>query len=976
MSPSSSALRGRFRRWVAAGTVLFAVNAAGIPAASAASAHASSTHVSTKSSPSTKASGATAGSKAKTASKGSKTAVRPHDALPDEPYLNGAFVPVSPSRVLDTRVGLGTGGVAARLGQNPLMLDVSGVTGNASVVPTAVVLNVTVIAPTKNTYVEVYPNGDGPTGTSNLNVTAGEVVANQVTVQVGQNGMVDFYNADGQTDLVADIAGYYTLDKAGSSYVPDGPNRVLDTRDGTGGVTGPVGAGQSVSLQVTGVDGVPAGVTAVVLNVTATEGTKNSFLSVYPVGSGVPSASSLNFAAGHNVPNLVTVQVGADGKVSFYNSSGSVQVVADLAGYFVSGGPQTGGVSDSTGPTRILDTRNGTGAAKAPIGADQSIALQVAGVGQVPGSGVTAVVLNVTAVSATKSSFLTVYPDGESTPTASNLNFAANQTVPNLVVVPLGADGKVRFFNDTGDVEVIADIFGYYQAGAKLAVSAMNWSSSTVDASAGVVTNTLTFTVTDTDPAATQTSGELEIRQRGTGADTYVGEPFYIGFNPQTVNNSDSALLVSGDAASSTYSYTFPVPEYSGAASNTWAVSLITAYDYPGNQQTVYAGSELNSLDDSFTATEQVSTVVPTYDSLANSNSPSVIYDGQDTAAEYSIEALDSQSGFSHGTITVTGPEGRTATGTIENYFDGIQQESACQDDGNTIFGNDENCQFVVYFPADEPAGTWSVTGVSLTNNAGQTQDYTGLDLAPITLTSDSVIVASGFKVSPTEVNNWNSNATFNLSMNISGAKGGVASVQTFTQGTGSFCSQPSTTPTAGSNGSFSVSMTQDELIQISTSCTIEGIEITDGAGDVSLYGSTFLQNSLGLTVTNTPDTTPPVATSVVLSVASLPQSEIGSEGNGVYLTVDTKKLLAPIDGSSSTLYSSTGAVVGSEFGGANANASGQVQIGIDIPIGLAVGTYTVGFSISDKGNLTTDYGMPGSAAAPGGTIKFTITSG
>jgi hypothetical protein len=81
--------------------------------------------------------------------------------------------------------------------------------------------------------------------------------------------------------------------------------------------------------------------------------------------------------------------------------------------------------------------------------------------------------------------------------------------VPSLVTVQVGADG---------DVEVLADIFGYYEAGSKLAVSALSWSSSTVDASAGSVANMLTFTVTDSDPAATQTSGELEIRQRAARA--------------------------------------------------------------------------------------------------------------------------------------------------------------------------------------------------------------------------------------------------------------------------------------------------------------------------------------------------------------------------------------------------------------------------------------------------------------------------
>jgi hypothetical protein len=86
--------------------------------------------------------------------------------------------------------------------------------------------------------------------------------------------------------------------------------------------------------------------------------------------------------------------------------------------------------------------------------------------------------------------------------------------MPNLVTVQVGADG---------DIEVLADIFGYYEAGSKLAVSALSWSSSTVDASAGSVANMLTFTVTDSDPAATQTSGELEIRQRGTSAGAAAG---------------------------------------------------------------------------------------------------------------------------------------------------------------------------------------------------------------------------------------------------------------------------------------------------------------------------------------------------------------------------------------------------------------------------------------------------------------------
>jgi hypothetical protein len=212
--------------------------------------------------------------------------------------------------------------------------------------------------------------------------------------------------------------------------------------------------------------------------------------------------------------------------------------------------------------------------------------------------------------------------------------------------------------------------------------------------------------------------------------------------------------------------------------------------------------------------------------------------------------------------------------------------------------------------------------------------------------------------------------------MKIGGAKDGVSSIQVYTEDTGSFCQQPSTTPTLNANGTYSTAISIGQLGQDGTSCTIGGVEITDGAGDISLYGDEFQLPSLGLTVTNTPDTTPPVATSATLSVTSLPQSEIPDEGNTVYITVDTKKLLAPIDGSGSTLYSSTGATVGEEGGGAGVGSNGQLMVGIDLPYGLGVGTYTVGFSLTDAGGLTTDYGMPGSAAVPGGALKLTITAG
>src|SRR5205085_229195 len=92
---------------------------------------------------------------------------------------------------------------------------------------------------------------------------------------------------------------------------------------------------------------------------------------------------------------------------------------------------------------------------------DSTRAVQVRGVGGVP-AGATAVVLNVTATNTTAASFLTVWPAGEIRPTASNLNWVAGGTVPNLVTAKLGQGGGLGFYNLAGDVDVVADVAGYY----------------------------------------------------------------------------------------------------------------------------------------------------------------------------------------------------------------------------------------------------------------------------------------------------------------------------------------------------------------------------------------------------------------------------------------------------------------------------------------------------------------------------------
>jgi hypothetical protein len=160
------------------------------------------------------------------------------------------------------------------------------------------------------------------------------------------------------------------------------------------------------------------------------------------------------------VPNRVIVPIGTLGRVSFYNGLGSADFVVDVNGYFTDSS-RTGAAFVPVVPSRILDTRYSS-----PVVAGAPKVLLVAGHGGVPamasGTPPQAVVLNVTVARPSTASFLTVWPDGASTPTASDLNFVGGQAVPNLVVVKLSAGGNIDILNGYGSSDVIVDVVGWY----------------------------------------------------------------------------------------------------------------------------------------------------------------------------------------------------------------------------------------------------------------------------------------------------------------------------------------------------------------------------------------------------------------------------------------------------------------------------------------------------------------------------------
>ena len=226
---------------------------------------------------------------------------------------------------------------------------------------------------------------------------------------------------------------------------------------------GALGGAGELTLPVGGRAAVPDTASAVVLNVTVTNPTASSYLSLWPAGAARPTAANLNFVPGQTVSNMVVLQLGAGAAVSMFNLTGSADVVVDVLGWFPGSGTFTG-----LTPARLMDTRPGLptidgqadGAGK--LGAQGVTTLDVTGRGGVPASGVGAVAVNITVTEPTGDSYLVAWPTGSPRPTASTVNFRAGQTVPNMAIVEVGQNGRISLYNLSGSTHVVVDVLGWF----------------------------------------------------------------------------------------------------------------------------------------------------------------------------------------------------------------------------------------------------------------------------------------------------------------------------------------------------------------------------------------------------------------------------------------------------------------------------------------------------------------------------------
>ncbi|WP_416961388.1 S53 family peptidase [Streptomyces sp. Agncl-13] len=233
------------------------------------------------------------------------------------------YTALAPARLLDTRskVGIST---TTKISNAVVSLKVRG-HGGVPTGATSVVLNLTATQTVGGGYLEAYPEGATRPTASNVNWSAtGTTIPNLVVVPIASDGNVSIY-VHGTSHVIADVSGYFST--SGSTFDTVTPLRLLDTRK-----TAALGSGKTLALQISGADGIPAGVKAVVLTVTVTGTTGSGYLTAFADGGSRPTASNLNWVKGRTISNQVIAPVGSDGKVDFYTNS-TTNVIADVAGY-------------------------------------------------------------------------------------------------------------------------------------------------------------------------------------------------------------------------------------------------------------------------------------------------------------------------------------------------------------------------------------------------------------------------------------------------------------------------------------------------------------------------------------------------------------------------------------------------------------------------------------------------------------------
>ena len=381
----------------------------------------------------------------------------------------GTYTSLAPVRVLDTRSGNGAPKALVGAGRE-LSLLVAGRGGVPSGI-SAVVLNLTAVGPTADTYLTAYPSGTARPATSNVNAVAEATRANLVTVPVGTDGRVRIYNNAGTTHILGDVMGYYHGQAApstgiGAQYYTLDPERWFDSRS-DGGALGP---GEVVTIAADfGPDA--ESVVALATNITVTDGSTPGHVSAGgEFGAQAPTYSTVNYGARQTVANMSVGASGHSGTDVLFSvrngGTGTVQAIIDVVGMYVSG--ETEGLRyRPLAPRRTIDTRSGIGGAAKQLGSNESRLFTAPAT--VAGVETYALVTNTTVVRPSAATYVTAYSNDLPRPPVSNVNAGPGEIAANSAFVPLGESERFRVHNAAGQTHLVVDVFGSFEYHSDLA---------------------------------------------------------------------------------------------------------------------------------------------------------------------------------------------------------------------------------------------------------------------------------------------------------------------------------------------------------------------------------------------------------------------------------------------------------------------------------------------------------------------------
>ncbi|WP_159012319.1 LamG-like jellyroll fold domain-containing protein [Streptomyces sp. NRRL F-5123] len=411
---------------------------------------------------------------------------------PSQPYTPGSYhQSVTPTRVLDTRSASGlthTQGVTAGTSTvhqgSVTALQIAGdaVSPSASGAPTtipnsvsAVAIDVTVLNQTGAGFVTTYADGTQRPITSSNNYAANTTVTGYQIVPVGLDGKIDLYTAGSSTDTVAlivDLTGYFTTDAGltgDQGYTPlTTATRTLDTRSSIANTSGLSGTGTvpgntTFTLKIQGVGGVPANATAVAVNLTTAGATGAGYLAAYATGTSPAADTALTYDTSSALSSMAAdVPVGTGGTITIYNHGSATAVIVDVSGYYTAGAG--GQAYHPVNPTRLVDTRNGTGGTSAaPIASMGTYTVSTADTQQVTTATAPTLATVLTVTNTGAAGYVNAYPTGATQPSTSNINFSASDIIANLALTPTSDTDQFSLYNrSSSTLDLIVDCSGYF----------------------------------------------------------------------------------------------------------------------------------------------------------------------------------------------------------------------------------------------------------------------------------------------------------------------------------------------------------------------------------------------------------------------------------------------------------------------------------------------------------------------------------